>query len=96
MAEKGKIKFYNWKKRFGFVTGDNGEDYFLHKSGIPKGVKVFTDDEIEFEVKDGPQGKNAYDVKVIKSANPEGNVEEPQTSENLVAEESSEDESIEE
>ena len=67
MAEKGKVKFYNWKKGFGFVTTDAGEDLFLHRTGVPKGTKLFTGDEVEFDIIDGPKGKNATNINVTKS-----------------------------
>ena len=71
MAEKGKVKFYNWKKGFGFVTTDAGEDYFLHRSGIPQGVRIFQDDVVEFDIIDGPKGKNATNIKVLESKGPQ-------------------------
>ncbi|MFA6089315.1 MAG: cold shock domain-containing protein [Candidatus Woesearchaeota archaeon] len=67
MAEKGKVKFYDWKKGFGFVTTDSGEDLFLHRTGIPQGIRVFAEDVIEFDIIEGPKGKNATNVKVISS-----------------------------
>ena len=70
MAETGKVKFYNWKKGFGFVTSDAGEDLFLHRTGVPKGIKLFTGDEVEFDIIDGPKGKNATNIKVTKSVGP--------------------------
>jgi cold shock protein len=71
MAEKGKVKFYNWKKGFGFVTTDSGEDLFLHRTGIPKGIKVYTNDVVEFDIIEGPKGKNATNITVISSEGPQ-------------------------
>ena len=31
---KGKVKFFNHEKEFGFIIGDDGKDYFVHKSGL--------------------------------------------------------------
>ncbi|MCC8077593.1 MAG: cold shock domain-containing protein [Oscillospiraceae bacterium] len=31
---KGKIKFFNTKKGYGFITGEDGNDYFLHISDV--------------------------------------------------------------
>lgn len=32
--QKGTVKEYDRLKGFGFITGDDGEDYFLHVSGL--------------------------------------------------------------
>jgi cold shock protein len=60
----GKIKWYNEKKRFGFITTDEGQDVFLHASDIPDGCKFEKDDRVEFEVEDYHRGAKA--VKVAK------------------------------
>ncbi len=32
--QNGKVKFYNRKKRYGFITGEDGVDYFFHDTGL--------------------------------------------------------------
>lgn len=32
----GKIKFFDWKKGFGFIAGDDGKDYFVGYGGMIK------------------------------------------------------------
>ena len=32
--ENGKVKFYNREKKFGFIIGDDGKDYFFHDTGV--------------------------------------------------------------
>jgi len=61
---KGTIKFYNFKKRFGFVTGEDGKDYFVHESGFEtiKGIKDGAN--VEFEVEPSDKGPKAVRVKV--------------------------------
>ena len=41
--ETGKVKFYNREKRYGFVTGDDGTDYFFHESRRLAGRQERTD-----------------------------------------------------
>ncbi len=60
---KGTVKFYNWKKRYGFITGEDGQDYFVHMTGIVPGNKLFPGDQVEFEVENGDKGPKAVNVK---------------------------------
>lgn len=77
---KGTVKWYNVKKGYGFIKGEDGEDYFIHFTSIPKGTKIFTDDEVTFEALDQAKGKQARDlVKVgeaTEKASPKEAVEE--------------------
>ncbi len=63
---EGVVKFYNNKKRFGFISGDDGKDYFFHLSGIEQGEFVKDNDRVSFEVVEGDKGPKAEHVKVIK------------------------------
>ncbi len=61
--EKGKVKFYNSSKGYGFITIDStNEEIFVHQSGLIDEVKQ--NDAVSFEVVDGKKGKNAVNVKV--------------------------------
>ncbi len=60
---KGKVKFFNREKEFGFITGDDGKDYFVHKLGLEEGVTIDTDDLVEFTVEEGDKGLKAVKVK---------------------------------
>ena len=37
--KSGTVKEYDRDRGFGFVTGDDGEDYFLHVSGLREHLK---------------------------------------------------------
>ena len=66
---KGKIKFFNETKGYGFITEDEtNKDYFLHVTGLANGLKTIAKGtHVEFEVENDPRnGKvRACDVKVI-------------------------------
>jgi CspA family cold shock protein len=62
---RGKVKWFNAKKGYGFITKEDGEDVFVHYSGIVSdGFKTLDEgDEVEFEIQDGDKGKQAVNVK---------------------------------
>lgn len=59
---KGKIKFFNEAKGFGFIIGDDGNQYFVHSTGLNKGVSVREGDSVTFEVEEGEKGPKACKV----------------------------------
>lgn len=63
---KGKIKWYDETKGYGFIKTDNGEDVFLHRTGlIDSNLMLQEDQQVEFEVRQGDKGMVAYDVKAL-------------------------------
>jgi cold shock protein len=61
---KGKVKFFNALKEFGFITGEDGKDYFVHKSGLIGDITLNENDSVVFETEAGDRGLKA--VKVSK------------------------------
>jgi CspA family cold shock protein len=60
---KGKVKFFNRTKEFGFITGDDGKDYFVHKTGLVGISSLNENDSVEFDTEQGEKGLKAVKVK---------------------------------
>lgn len=62
---EGTVKFFNEKKQFGFITGEDGKDYFVHASGLKEGTSLNEGDKVKFEVVEGDRGPKAEQVEKI-------------------------------
>ncbi len=62
---EGTVKFYNRTKRFGFITGDDGKDYFFHLSGVKGEVVLNEGDKVKFDVVEGDRGPKAENIEKI-------------------------------
>jgi len=63
----GRVKWFNERKGFGFISRDDGDDVFVHFSEIETdGFKTLAENqEVSFEIKEGPKGLQAANVKAI-------------------------------
>lgn len=63
-ALKGKVKWFNEGKGYGFIEPESGPDVFVHFSAIKmEGFKTLTEgQEVEFDVTEGPKGPQANNV----------------------------------
>ncbi len=61
---KGKVKWFNSQKGYGFIEMENGKDVFVHHKSIQgHGFKSLDEgDEVEFEIQQSPKGEHAENV----------------------------------
>jgi len=64
---KGKVKWFNNQKGYGFITPESGNDVFVHYSAIQgDGYKTLEEgQEVEFEITKGDKGEQATNVVKI-------------------------------
>ena len=65
---KGKVKWFDSAKGYGFIHTDEGNDVFVHYSGIEKeGFKALEQgQEVEFDITDGKRGPQAVKVNLVE------------------------------
>lgn len=63
---EGTVKWYNERKGYGFIEGEDGQDYFVHESAIEKGAYVHDNDPVTFEPVKGDRGMKAEQVVLKK------------------------------
>ena len=65
---EGKVKWFDGKKGYGFVSNpSNGKDYFVHFSEINSdGYKTLEEGQnVTFDISEGKQGEVAKNVKTV-------------------------------
>jgi cold shock protein len=65
----GKVKWYDAEKGFGFISGDDGSDVFLHANALPEGVSTLKGGtRVDFSVAEGRRGTQALAVTLLEPA----------------------------
>ncbi|MCB0078777.1 MAG: cold shock domain-containing protein [Anaerolineales bacterium] len=65
--QEGLVKWFNNRKGFGFISLGEGDDLFVHYSGIAgEGYRSLAPDQrVSFEIEETEKGPQAVDVEVI-------------------------------
>jgi CspA family cold shock protein len=64
---KGKVKWYDEIKGYGFIESETGDDIFVHRTGLDNSFNgLETDQKVVFDTKTGDKGLVAINVKVAE------------------------------
>ena len=66
---RGRIKRFIEDKGYGFITGEDGQDYFFHISQVRDMVEIKNWMVVNFDIVDGKKGKNAVNIRVSEQNN---------------------------
>ena len=65
--KKGTVKEFDLTKGYGFITGEDNEDYFVHVSGLREYLKskgLRAGQRVSFDVDFGMRGDKAINVRI--------------------------------
>ncbi len=61
---KGTVKWFNARKGFGFIQGEDGNDVFVHRNDIPLEIELNENDNVDFKIEKSERGPKAINVTV--------------------------------
>ncbi|MDZ4665344.1 MAG: cold shock domain-containing protein [Bacteroidota bacterium] len=61
--KKGTVKFFNAARGFGFIKEENGQEIFVHATGLNEDIQE--NDNVSYETEEGRKGMSAINVSLI-------------------------------
>ena len=63
---EGTVKWFNRQKGYGFIAGDDGNEYFVHHSSLAEGTFIRDNDKVSFDPDKGDRGPVAKNVTLLQ------------------------------
>ena len=60
--KQGLVKVWNYSKGWGFIEGNDGEDYFFNIANIRKGQRISKGDKVKFDSIETMRGSEAENI----------------------------------
>jgi cold shock protein len=64
---KGTVKWFNDRKGYGFIEGEDGKDIFVHRNDLPLEITLDEKDQVEYEITNSDRGPQATNVKKLNN-----------------------------
>ena len=65
---EGTVKWFNDQKKYGFIAGEDGKDYFVHLSAIKSGTHLDENDRVSFDTMETERGVQAQNVTILEKS----------------------------
>ncbi|MEK6939174.1 MAG: cold shock domain-containing protein [Nanoarchaeota archaeon] len=63
---EGTVKWFDGKKGYGFIVSSDGQEFFVHFTAVPKGLRLRENDKVSFDAVDTERGKQAQNVQLLE------------------------------
>lgn len=93
---EGTVKWFNSRKGYGFIVGEDGQEVFVHHTALKEGSFLRDGDKVSFELAETDKGKQAKDVVLLKKGSEMANDDSAEESTEDTAEEETEEPAEEE
>jgi len=62
---KGTVKWFNQRKGYGFIKGEDGKEIFVHRTAVPMGTFLDEGDKVEYEIETLEKKPKAINIKKL-------------------------------